>query len=205
MPECQRSLQTHSILPARRRANATKTHPATTWSPLVCLLPPTRYVHLFFSSSIKTVDIQHLRVWLLSGVMKPGPAQSSGIGDHLKPCSSAQAQSSGTSFFFLHVLTSPFSQKTTTQLSCNCQVTKTTVLSTRPSALKSRLYPMMTMMTLGAEELTEKTSKQKKTNHTREAVGLENISMWDAHLNPRTHVVSALFFQLSNMFRLKGD
>lgn len=98
-------------------------------------------------------------------------------------------------YFFLHVLTSPFSQKTATQLSCNCQVTKTTVPSTHPSALKSRLYPMMTMTTLGAEELTEKNKQtKKKSNHTREGVGLESISMWDAHLNPRTHVVSALFF-----------
>lgn len=152
MPECQRSLQTHLILPARRRAKTTKTHPATTWSLLVCLLPPTRYVHEFFCSSIKNAG------YLASTCAAAFRCNETRAG----PVVWQQRSSSELRYISLRVLTSPFSQKTTTQLSCNCQVTKTTVLSTHPSALKSHLHPMMTMTMLGAEKLTDKTNNNKK-------------------------------------------
>ena len=68
-----------------------------------------------------------------------------------------------------------------TQLSCDRQVLKITVLSTHLSLLRIHLHLMTTMMMLGAEKLTGK--------HTRYlGYEIENI-LWDAHSNC-TRVVS---------------
>lgn len=84
-----------------------------------------------------------------------------------------------------------------TQLSCDQQVMTKAALSTHLSALKNHLYPMMTMMMLGAEKLAERTPHQIFRV-------LEHRTSCEIHTHtPGPQVVSALLFYLFSGFQLK--